>query len=313
MKTRRMFVRTLGLALPATCLPGDLFGQPVVDPTQPPPVRRATFTARTIRGDPQAFRVRLQVADNSIQDYVRASFNIIAQGHREGFQHFRVWYRAQRARQQEAAANSQMIAKLFGFALQQGLNVIFPGSGTFVGMLKQAATFAYGQAVAHMGTVPSGDVNRFLDVHQAGVEQLISAWLLKAEQVRTQDPNLWTAAKNEFIFEQLDAASPTSELGPETRQLLEELGVPAPIDGTLWRFKAQIMAGQIAEALWTWDWNMFSTRFETHKMALSEAGRYFWPQNPEIYCAPQVYVNNMMRTRTCREVISAGNLAGPPP
>jgi hypothetical protein len=314
MSTRRAFVRALGLAVPAAWLPEDLSAQPVTDPLKPYTVRRADFPPQTIRADLQSYRLRLQIADNSIQDYVRASFNIIAQGHREGFQHFRTWYRTKDAQRQAAAATNQMMAAFFGFALKQGLNVIFPGSGEFVKKLKEAATWAYDQAASRLGRVPSGDVNRFLDAHQAGIEQLISSWLVKAEEVRNQNPALWTAAKNEFIFEQIDAAQPTSQLGPQTRQLLEELGVPPPDDSTLLRFKAQIMAGQIAEALWAWDWDRMSgSRWEVRNVALSETAQYFWPQDPGIFCAPQVRVRDFFRTPICRTTIREGNLAGSPP
>ena len=286
MKTRRTFLTALGLSAPAALLPRRAAADPP-DVTRPYRVAPVTFPAQTIRGDANTFRLRLQVADNSIQDYVRASFNIIAQGHREGFQHFRVWYRQQEAARQAATANQELIAALFGFALKQTLNVVFPESGEFIKLLKEAATFAYEQAAAHLGRVPQGDVNRLLDEHQARVEELVSAWLVKAEEVRRQDPARWTAAKDEFVLEQLDAAQPTSELGPQTKQLLEELGVPPPNDATLWRFKGQIMASQITEALWKWDWDrMNGSRWETHNVALSEMARYFWPQNPEIYCVP---------------------------
>ena len=258
--------------------------------------------------------MRLQLADNSIQDYVRASYNIIAQGHREGFQHFRVWYRQQEAQRQAAAANRELIAAIFGFALKQTLNVVFPESGEFIKKLKEAASGPTQRRPPTSATFPRGDVNRFLDEHQARVEELISTWLLKAEEVRRQDPTIWEAAKDEFVFEQLDATQPSSELGPQTRQLLEELGVPPPNDATLWRFKGQIMAAQITEALWMWDWKtMNGSRWETHNVALSEMGRYFYPQNPEIFCAPQVRVSDFWRTPTCRKAIRDGNLAGPPP
>jgi hypothetical protein len=314
MKTRRTFLTALGLSAPAALLPRKAAADPP-NPTQPYRVPAVTFTrGETIRGDANSFRLRLQVADNSIQDYVRASYNIIAQGHREGFSHFRVWYRRQEAARQAAAANQELIAALFGFALKQTLNIVFPESGEFIKKLKEAAVWAYDKAAANLGRIPRGDVNRFLDGHQARVEELISSWLVKAEEVRRQDPGIWTAAKNEFILEQLDAAQPSSELGPQTKQLLEELGVPPPSDGTLWRFKGQIMAAQITEALWKWDWDrMNGSRWETHNVALSEMARYFWPQNPEIYCVPQVRVNNWWRTPTCRKAISEGNLAGPPP
>jgi len=314
MKTRRTFLTALGMSAPAAWLPRKASADPP-DPTRPYRVAPVTFrTGETIHGDANSFRLRLQIADNSIQDYVRASFNIIAQGHREGFQHFRVWYRQQEAKRQEAAANREMISAIFGFALKQTLNLVFPESGEFIEKLKEAANWAYEKAAANLGNVPPGDINRFLDEHQARVEELISAWLVKAEEVRRQDPARWTAAKDEFVLEQVDATQPTSELGPQTKQLLEELGVPRPDDGTLWRFKGQIMAAQITEALWTWDWKtMNGSRFETHIVALSEMGRYFWPQNPEIFCAPQLHVNDFWRTPVCRDAIRAGKLAGPPP
>ena len=191
------------------------------------------------------------------------------------------------------------------------MNVMFPESGTFTEKLKDAAKWSYDQAVSRLGRIPAGDVNRFLDEHGARVEDVISSWYTKAEEVRRSNAALWDEAKNQFILEQLDVTSPTSELGPQTRQVLEQLGVPQPNDITTLRFKVQVMAAQVTEVLWGWDYDRMSgSRWETHNMAMSETLKQIYPDYPEIYCVPQRHVRDFpFRTPTCRDAIRRNSLA----
>jgi hypothetical protein len=142
------------------------------------------------------------------------------------------------------------------------------------------------------------------------VEDVISSWNIKAEEVRRGNSALWEQAKNQFILDQLDATSPTSGLGAGTRLLLEQLGVPAPEESTLLRIKVRVMAAQIADVLWKWDWDTMSgSRWETEEMALSETLRHYYPNDPDVHCVPQRHVRDFFRTPACRTAIKTGNMA----
>jgi hypothetical protein len=311
MITRRWLLSALGFATAAIWLGQKSKAQP--RPTGPRPYRlpKNDFPPVVITGDAESYRQRLRMADNSIQDYVRASIHIIAQGHREGFANFRVWYRTEIAKREADQNMNELMAKLFGFALKSAMASMFPEVGLFADKLKEAASSAYAQAVSRLGHIPAADVNRFLDEHQARVEDVIGGWLTKAEEVRRSNAALWDEAKNQFILEQLDVASTTSELGPQSRQVLEQLGVPQPNDITLLRFKAQVMAAQVTEVLWGWGWSFTTgpSRWDTSNMAMSETLKQIYPNYSEIYCVPQRHVRDLLRTGTCRDAIKRNILA----
>jgi hypothetical protein len=310
MITRRRLLSAVGSTTAAIWLGQRSKAQP--PPTVPGPYRapKNDFPPVVIIGDAERYRLRLQIADNSIQDYVRQSFTVIAEGHKAGFKNFSTWYRAAVASRHADEATNDLMAKLFGFALKEVMNLMFPESGTFVEKLKEAARWSYDQAASRLGRIPDGDINRFLDEHEARVEDVISSWYTKAEEVRHSNAALWDEAKNQFILEQLDVASPTSELGPQTRQVLEQLGVPQPNEITSLRFKAQVMAAQVTEVLWDWQWStMVGSRWETRNMAMFETLRQIYPDYPEIYCVPQRHVRDFFRTPTCRDAIHKNSLA----
>ncbi len=246
----------------------------------------------------------LRIADRAILDYVDRSTRSIQQGHRHGFSDFRNWYRAREARQAEEQATNDMIRSLIGTALGGGLNVIFPGSGTFVKNLRKYSQQAYDQAAQRLGRVPAGDINRFLDQHENALEAVITEMLDVPETFRHDHPDVLQAAKWEFVFERLDAGeadSTSTELGPRTRRMLLNAGVPAPGSATAEQFRVRILARQLQGIFMSSEAHRtFHTHGEIVILSRSSALKHIHPNDPNRYCPEETRLSYFWQSETCR-------------
>lgn len=264
--------------------------------------------ADVIEGSPEnAARMAnfLRIADNSILDYVTRSTQSIQQGHRQGFADFRDWYRTRRAEEAEREATQELLRSLVGTALGAGLNVIFPGSGTFMEKLREYSVAAYEFASDHLGSVSSGDINQFLDRHESSLEAVITGLLDVPETFRDDAGEELEAAKWEFVFEAMDrdasAESPSSEVGPRTRRLLRNMGIPEPGSATAAVYRQRILVRQIY-GVFSQDHNLRISWSDGDMRNGAEASalRHLYPGQPNRYCPAEVRLNNFFWSEECR-------------
>lgn len=259
-----------------------------------------------IQGSPEDFQ-RLEntllIGDQAIQLYLVESTRSIQQGHRHGFAEFRDWYRSYQKRQEQA--NEDLLKSIFGLALKGGLNIIFPGSGTFIDKLKEYSVQAYDLAVNNLGSVDPGDVNQFLDRHEAAVEGVITGLLDVPDQFRNDHPDIIEAAKWEFVFEKVGTTAagetPNTELGPETRRMLAEVGVPEPGSATANRFKERVLERQIRGVFAADEaFKIMHSDWEIDVIARVTALRHLDPENKDRYCQVEQALSYFWQSPECR-------------
>ncbi|HEX6203370.1 MAG TPA: hypothetical protein VF100_10225 [Thermoanaerobaculia bacterium] len=247
----------------------------------------------------------LRLADNSIMDYINESTDSIQQGHRQGFSDFRDWYRAQRAAQAEREATERMLASIFGTALGSGLNLVFPGSGAFVTALKTYSVAAYNLAVQNLGRIPQGDINQFLDRHERVLEGYITGLENVPPTFRQDQPQILEAARWEFVFEAMDrearGEATTSDLGPSTRQLLQQAGVPPAGSATATDFRIRVLQQQIY-GIYREDPNIRRSWGDTDMRNGAEASalRLVYPNEPGRYCPAETRLHDFFWSDACR-------------
>ena len=262
-----------------------------------------------IEGSPEnAERIAnfLRIADNSIMDYVNETVDSIQQGHRQGFSDFRTWYRQRRADQAADEATERMLAELFGSALKLGLDYIFPGSGTFITILKSGCEAAYNLAVDQIGSVSEGDTNMFLDQHERSLQAVITSFEDVGANFRQNAGEDMAAVKWEFVFEAMDreaeGGEETTEVGPRTRQLLRRMGIPGPGANTSTAYRVRVLTRQIY-GIFSQDSNLrvsWGDR-DMRAAAAGAANREVYPGQPDRYCPHETDLNNFFWTDECRE------------
>jgi len=249
----------------------------------------------------------LRIADNSILDYVTRSTRSMQQGHRQGFADFRDWYRARRAAEEAEEATQQLLLSLIGSALALGMDLTFPGSSTYATILKAVLTTAYDTAVSNLGTVNESDINQFLDRHESALEGVLTQLLQAPEEFRSRGGQELEAAKWEFVYEALErdrssSGSPSSEVGPTTRRMLRNMGVPPPGASTARRYRVRILQLQIRK-LFSRDANMrqgFGNSRDVRIAADVAALRHIYPNQPIRYCSLEQRLNYFFQTEECR-------------
>lgn len=280
------------LPFPAGAQDVDFSDEPlVIEGTRESAERMANFT---------------RIADNAIMDYVNESTDSIQQGHRQGFSDFRDWYRTRRAEQAEREATQRMLASMIGSALGTGLNFIFPGSGVFMTLLRQASTTAYNLAVQQIGSVSEGDINAFLDRHERALQNVVTGFEDVPESLRRDHADALQAAKWEFVFEAMDREAAgqevSSEVGPRTRRLLRDVGVPAPGSETSEVFRLRLLERQIY-AVFSQDRNLRISWGDVDMRYGAEAAakRFVYPDQPNRYCPAETQLHNFFWTAECRQ------------
>jgi hypothetical protein len=283
----------------------------VLAPRQVPAQDTLVYTfsedeVEVIEGSPEGARLMentLLIADDAIQLYLVESTHAIEQGHRQGFADFRDWYRSWE--QQTARASNSLLTSIFGMALKGGLNLIFPGSGTFIDKLKEYSVAAYELAVEHLGSVPAGDVNQFLDRHERSVEAYLTGLLDVPQQFRAEHPDIMDAARWEFVFEKVGTTpagrTPDAQLGPATRRMLAELGVPEPGSVTANGFRERVLQRQILGVFNNSEPHLqMHSAWERETIAQVSALRHIYPGQADRYCPVERRLHDFWRTPECR-------------
>jgi hypothetical protein len=272
-------------------------------------VADVTFKPEIISSTPES-RARLvqnlKIADRAVLAYVHRSVLSIQQGHRDGFAQFRTWYRKRDAAEQERQAQREVLAGMFGSLLSAGLNIAIPGSGGFVDALKDVTKKGMETAVAELGKVDKGDVNRFLDEHQARLEGVITGLLDVPEQFRTKQRRDFEDARTEYVFEMEDTAAEGDELPPHTKELLAAAGVPEPGSATAIRVRDDLLAAQINALLLQSEphLKMHST-YEISLISQVEALKHLYPKQSDRYCPVEAKLQDFWRTPECRAWIKS--------
>lgn len=161
-------------------------------------------------------KIEYELADERITEYLQQAMLSIQQGHRTGFQHFRVWFRdLKEAEKRSSVSIAQEIMKqLFPGAFK----LIFPGAGEIVDALEKVASGTI-EVGGKMLEIPDGNIELFLDRLQAAEEERIAALLDMPKQFKADHPSEFAAAKLEYMEIRLQDAS---TLGPGALAAREE-------------------------------------------------------------------------------------------
>lgn len=201
------------------------------------------ITADTARMN--ALRTQLRLADTRIMDYLRQSMLAVQQGHRNGLQHFAVWYRN---REEARKTSTEEIAKaIVKEALGKGLELIFPESTPFVEALKFVANGSM-EAADKLLKVPERDVNLFLEQLRTAEEEHIRRLLDTPDEFRRQHAAELEAAKWEYVEQWMEdetSGPQGQDLPPSVQKMLDALGVPPPGSATAQRVAEGVLTSHI--------------------------------------------------------------------
>jgi hypothetical protein len=223
-------------------------GNRVAAQRRDPPGVKTFDEGDIITSDPdrmRALQTQFRLADTRIMDYLRDSTLAIQQGHRNGFQHFAVWFRN---REHAKESSSEKIAKSIAKELfSKGLELIFPESTPFVEAVKFIAKNSM-DAADKLLTVPPHDVNLFLEKLRTAEEEYIRQLLDTPAQFRKDHAAELQAAKMAYLdaWMQDETHGPQGQELPESvRQMLDALGVPKPGAETAQRVAEGVLTSHI--------------------------------------------------------------------
>ena len=222
--------------------------------------RPKTMEPEVIIGDSKLLRTNFNLADARVTDYLQQSMLAIQQGHRAGFQHFRVWFRDMQNAKKSASVG--IAQEIMSQVLPGMFKLIFPGSGEMLGIIESVVkgTLAVGEKVLDM---PEGNVELFLDRLQAAEEERIARLLDAPKQLKAEYPDQYNAAVWEYLeMRLLDPAALRDDAGgrrtedsaKDPRQaalpasvvsMLDTLGVPSPGAETARRVAEGVLASHI--------------------------------------------------------------------
>lgn len=203
----------------------------------------------------EAVTAQLQVAENSVMDYLRESTTFIQQGYLHGFATFRVWFRQyHHDSEQPLSPNDALLRQLLQVGLRSALNQIFPGSTSFMDTLRTHLSTVYQNVTANLNQIPQADIGLFLDAHEAALQASVIDLLTVPEQFRRDHADIVEAAQWTMLQESVDRAAetgrpPTADLGARTRQLLQEAGIPEPGSATAALFAERTCREEIRHVL----------------------------------------------------------------
>lgn len=214
--------------------------------------------AEEITGNTAEFSESLRNADIPLRTYTQDSIGGIELAAGSALTLFRAWY-VHRINQEnaEALANRQ-IAEIVGQALSTGMNYFLPGSGTIVSKIRQYSQTAYNYAVSQ---APSGTTDpepylqaleTRLTANSTRLARLMNE-LFHGNEVELREQ--MQMVRMEYVGEQLELQADGSDLanrqspGPSTRQLLNELGIPEPIDTHFNRVRMETLSNMINSVL----------------------------------------------------------------
>ncbi len=113
--------------------------------------------------------VAQQVIGREVDRYIAT----VQQGHRQGYAHFRSWYREWESAKENSS--NEIASKICGYLLEKGLAIIFPEDEVFIIILKEVATKGFDLATQQLNKVETGKLDSFLDAVWAAEERAITA------------------------------------------------------------------------------------------------------------------------------------------
>ncbi len=207
-----------------------------------------------IVGNVAEYSESLRNSDTPLRTYTQDSIGGIERAAASALTLFRAWY-VHRVNQDnaEALANRQ-IAEIVGQGLSAGMNLLLPGSGTVVSKIRQYSQAAYSYAVSQ---APSGTTNPepYLQSLETRLTNNNTRLLnLMNELFHGNELELreqMQMIRMEYVGEQLELQADGSDLanrqspGPSTRQLLNQVGIPEPIDAHFNRVRLETLTNMI--------------------------------------------------------------------
>lgn len=193
----------------------------------------------------RALQTQFRLADTRIMDYMRQSMIATQQGHRNGLQHFAVWFRN---REKAKESSTEEIAKgIIKELLTKGLELAFPEATPFVEAMKFIAKNSLDVA-EKMLKVPSEDVNLFLEQLRTAEEEHIRRLLDVPDQFRKDHAAELQAAKMEYLDQWMQdetKGAAGQDLPESVRKMLDALGVPKPGSETAMRVAEKVLISHI--------------------------------------------------------------------
>jgi len=99
-----------------------------------------------------------------------------------------------------------------------------------------------------------------------------------------------------------EGETPSSEVGPRTRRLLSNMGVPEPGPTTANVYRTRVLTRQIY-AIFSQDRNLRISwvDWEMQVGAEASARRHIYPGQPDRYCPIETQLGNFFWSNECRE------------
>jgi hypothetical protein len=230
-----------------------------------------TFDADTVIVANEArmknLRTQYELADTRITDYLQQSMLAIQQGHRTGYEHFRVWFRELRDAQKSASVS--VAQEIIKYAFPKLLDQILPGSGAIAKEVQSALT-TLGK-VDSLLSIPEGNVELFLDKLGAAEEKQIEGLLDVPKKFKQSHKAEFSAAQIEYMDVRLqnpDSSADSATLPPTVVDMLTSLGVPPPGAATARGVAEEVLRDHIltvmrSDAEWRTWWPYSETDYAT--------------------------------------------------
>lgn len=220
-------------------------------------------------------------ADHAIRAYIDSSLGFTRDGQREGFAAFKAW---KTARESQARSSVELLVfVLTSVAATAGALTMPPPWAAAVAVAGVALT----DAAERMSQFDAGDHAAFWAAYDLTVEVYLNEMksTVQHEYLAREDvqENLYHLPLHYVL---LVGTTPAAPMPPNVRSSLRDLGFPEPTRATQLRFKAEILAREIAAVLQKE--NPVYTPYLAGLVGASMALRVVFPGQPEMYCEPEL-------------------------
>lgn len=140
----------------------------------------------------------------------------VQQGHKLGFAAFESWFRGYSKSKEKEKATAEMMARVFGYVLKYGLDVVFPEEGVLFELLKHISEDAYDQIREHLGDVHVGEVEMYLASLKFAEEQAITHLLGYHKRFKNEQATVLNEAVWEYLSAQDNGWVPAGDDLPAT-------------------------------------------------------------------------------------------------
>jgi hypothetical protein len=202
---------------------------------------------------------RMREAEVPVREYVVDSIGTVERGSARGVRDFSAWYRYTVAQENARELQNRLIGQIVQRALDLGLNFFLPGSGAVATAVRGYGSQAYGFVLsqAPSGTTDPGPyLDRIAVQLENGQDRLRNMTAdMFHDTSNTALRNQMESIRMEYVWEKQwqrsenDPGAGERTPGPDTRRLLQELGITQPGDRTYQTTREQVLTKLVYDAL----------------------------------------------------------------